>query len=174
MKILTSLNFCNLTTVQRDAVGSPVAGDTIYNIDEYETQSYDGSEWLSVKKLHIIDGLRTFVAGAVSINSVLVMTKATLATTYPIGCPSSQIHALTAPTDTVVMDIATSISPYGTDVTVGTLTWSAGNAVPVIAFNTQVVQSVGDIMKIKTPNDVFGMRGLYVDFVGYTLMPVYT
>ena len=172
MKLLSMLGLATVTTVQRDGL-SAALGDTIYNSDTGEIQSYNGSSWSSTGLLKINDGMRAYVRGALPINSVLVFNKIATPTTYEIGISKSQFHCLVEPTDTVVLDIVRSIAPYSADTTIGTLTWVAGAATPTIVFTSQINLSVGDIIKIITPTDAFGMRDIYLDMVGWTLMPIY-
>lgn len=172
MQLLSSFTFNNLTTTQRDTL-TPLIGDTIFNITDDELQSYDGVGWTSAKRLKIRDGIRTFIRDVVPINTNLSFTKMSIQTTFEAGAPLSKCHALFPPTDTVTLNIVKSVSPYTVDTTIGTLTWTTGNATPVISLTTTTVFEIDDLLKLVSPTDVFGMRDVSIDLVGWTLMPIY-
>lgn len=161
-----------VTETQRDAL-SPQVGDTIFNTDAQESQSYNGAGWSSVSALRINDGMRTFIRGAVPVNTIIVFNKISIPTTYEVGIATSQFHCLTPPTDTVVVDIIKTSAPYSTDVNIGTLTWTVGASVPTVSFTSLIPLAITDIIKIVTPADTYGIKDMYIDLIGHTLMPIY-
>jgi hypothetical protein len=114
-----------------------------------------------------------YIAGGVPSNSTIMLTATNRDTTLPINCPGSHFYSVTPPTDVVVFDIKKSSSPYAADTTVGTITFATGSETGTIAVGSTHTLTSGDHLFISSPNDTFGMRDVYMNVLGYTLMPIH-
>lgn len=123
----------------------------------------------------IEDGLKGYISGAVPNLSICAMQIQNKALTIPTNPANSKFFALTAPVNTIVFDVIKyALGSYETEIIIGTVTFSAGSNTGVLSVPTLTNFIIGDMLAIRSPSGVEGIRDLFINLVGSGAMPLYT
>ena len=122
----------------------------------------------------IEDGLRGYLAGAVPSSSICAMQIMNKPLTLPTLGNKSKIYALTAPVNAITFNvIKRALGAYETDIVIGTIDFTAGNANGVLTLTGNITFITGDMLCVESPALVEGTRDLFINLVGYGLIPFY-